>query len=1562
MNLINNQKIVIVLGMHRSGTSALTKSLKLLGVNLGTELHQPRYDNPKGFWEDKDCVAINDALLSYFSSSWDDLYLDDTSNLDTPKVQDLRTQASELLRSRVSSCGLWGFKDPRSSRLIPFWKLVLKDLNCTPLFVIAVRNPLSVAASLTKRDQLPVERSIYLWQQHNLPALTETIGDKRLVVDYDQLLADPLRQISRIAKALDLGMPRADSEKVQAYCKDFLEEGLRHSTFTDKSLKSNPAVSSDVINLYEILTEASTDKISLDSPQIAAAIETLKLNLIRTKPAFSYISSLEKSRAHYKNLLETTQTKYSELTETAANLNQDLTAAKKLSNTLIEEKSYWTANFTKYQAASRTAEQKLSTALKQLDLAERQHKELIVKYSLQAKELESSSRLQVELTRAMGEQKACLSVEIEDLRDNCNNLKQRELDVISKTQTLQNEINQLHQIATEKQLIINQMTNSKSWKLTKPLRGTIELGRSFKNATLTRSRKTVLSAWQKAPISRTTKDKLRDLAFTTAPFIFKNTNRYSNWKSARNVTGQSQDLFKDSSFDESLFVEHTENSAPLNPATRLIAFYLPQFHPIPENNSWWGEGFTEWTNVKPAEPQFEGHYQPRIPGELGYYNLLDGKTQKRQVELAKHYGIGGFCFYMYWFGGKRLLEKPLDNYLDDQSLDLPFCICWANENWSRRWDGLDQEILMSQSHSPEDDIAFITEAAKYLKDPRYIRVENKPLLVIYRPALFPDIKATTIRWRNWCQENGIGEIHLSYTQSFESVDPKEYGFDSAIEFPPNNACPPNLTDSVKPIAGTFSGIVCDWRHYPARSENYPDVDYTLFRSVCPAWDNTARRKNKGTVFINSSPTAYKKWLENAITDTTKRFTEQTKKLIFINAWNEWAEGAYLEPDKRHGYAFLDATRKALTNSSVSKIGSILLTTHDCHKHGAQFLILEMAKKFKQMNITPFVIALDGGDLLNQFLEVGATINANVASAAELSNFIQHAIDAGSTEAIINTVVSAPIIPTLKLHGLKILSLVHEMPQVIKGRGLEANAKLMVDCADLIVFPAESVANGFAEFTYLPPEKKVVRPQGLLRENPYKGRKLDARRAVISKHNLDPACKIILAVGYIDQRKGTDLFVEAAANVLRSEPHAVFIWVGHSEPKLEESLQARVNKLGIANKVIFAGFDSSPFAYYAAADIYALTSREDPFPNVVLESLAVDVPVVAFEGCTGAQDLILKNSGKIAKKENPQSFAECILMLLNADSGKTVETTGSLRQYCLDLLYFLSGKHRVSVIVPNYNYGRYLKDRIDSITGQSYPIYELIILDDASTDASLETLQAIQKNLPIDSQIIINKHNSGSVSAQWAKGLAAAKGDLIWIAEADDNAESNFIEEVAKAFNDPKVGLSYCESKQVDTDGRQIADNYVYYTRQISAGFLSDYCHDGSEEIARALAIKNTIPNVSAVLFRATSLKRALDNCLADMLTLKVAGDWRLYLEILKYNWISHIKQPLNIHRRHVESVTGVLQKELHLSEVQKMQHLAREIVILPQKTADIAQGYLEELATRFGLKVNHSDDTRVSNV
>ncbi len=341
-----------------------------------------------------------------------------------------------------------------------------------------------------------------------------------------------------------------------------------------------------------------------------------------------------------------------------------------------------------------------------------------------------------------------------------------------------------------------------------------------------------------------------------------------------------------------------------------IAFYLPQFHPIPENNKWWGEGFTEWVNVKRSFPMFSGHYQPHEPGVLGYYDLVDDDdVQRKQIELAKQYGIYGFCYYYYWFNGKRLLEKPLDRILGDKTLDFPFCICWANETWSRRWDGSESEVLMQQVHNSETDKKFILDIIPILKDPRYITINGAPLLLIYRVDLFEDIENTIKGWRKICAEHGLPHIHVSMVQAFNAHNPLIRGCDSATEFPPHKGKSHATTDGIEGLDPEFSGHIYDYREFAARAMNIRRTDFLNFRGVMPSWDNTARRLTRSEIFRNAEPEEYKKLLLS-IVDFTSRIPKD-QRLIFINAWNEWAEGAHLEPDKKHGNDYLKATLDAI---------------------------------------------------------------------------------------------------------------------------------------------------------------------------------------------------------------------------------------------------------------------------------------------------------------------------------------------------------------------------------------------------------------------------------------------------------------------------------------------------------------------------------------------------------------------------------------------------------------------------------------------------------------------------
>ncbi|HEX6489385.1 MAG TPA: glycoside hydrolase family 99-like domain-containing protein [Candidatus Dormibacteraeota bacterium] len=370
-------------------------------------------------------------------------------------------------------------------------------------------------------------------------------------------------------------------------------------------------------------------------------------------------------------------------------------------------------------------------------------------------------------------------------------------------------------------------------------------------------------------------------------------------------------------------------SSPVADGLRFLAFYLPQYHPIPENDEWWGKGFTEWTNVGRARPLFRGHYQPHLPAELGYYDLRLAEVREAQAALAARFGIDGFCYYHYWFGGRRLLERPFSEVLGSGRPDFPFCLCWANENWTRVWDGGSHQILMSQEYSPADDYAHAEELAAAFADSRYIKIDGRPVFLVYRAWALPDPSGTASRFREVAGSHHLPEPYLCAVESYSEPrrDPSEIGFDAAVEFHPDPELGSALT---RPGLPTRAYRRLFDRGHPARSGHEirpydaavkaalarPQPGYKRFRSVMPSWDNSPRRAREGTIYVGSTPDRYGQWVRG-IAKTFQPFSPE-ENLVFVNAWNEWAEGNHLEPDQKWGTAYLEANLRARVSSLESR--------------------------------------------------------------------------------------------------------------------------------------------------------------------------------------------------------------------------------------------------------------------------------------------------------------------------------------------------------------------------------------------------------------------------------------------------------------------------------------------------------------------------------------------------------------------------------------------------------------------------------------------------------------------
>lgn len=433
---------------------------------------------------------------------------------------------------------------------------------------------------------------------------------------------------------------------------------------------------------------------------------------------------------------------------------------------------------------------------------------------------------------------------------------------------------------------------------------------------------------------------------------FKNRN-------INNKDGKYFDLiYKQNSFQSKNYNSFVNYNA-FETKIKLIAYYLPQYHPIEENDKNWGKGFTEWTNVSKAIPQFEEHYQPRLPGELGFYDLRLLENQKRQIELAKNYGIYGFCYHYYWFNGKKVLDLPLRQLLENDDLDFPFCINWANENWTKRWDGQDKDIILEQNYSDENNYKFIDDLKDILLDKRYIRINNKPIVMIYRPLDIPDIKNNVSKWRKYLKEIGIGEVLFIMDNSFLNIDCNEIGFDYSTDFAPNDfLLKTKLNDEKLIYNKNYMGEIYDYSELIEASIQKKKLNN--FQSICLQWDNEARKPGKGTSFINFSIDLYKKWLEYILYNTYN-FNKDQEKLVFINAWNEWAEGSYLEPDRKYGYSYLKATREILFKFERKKWELIELTKSNKKKSDTA-IIIHMYYVDLWDEIKSYLIKVDDFDL------------------------------------------------------------------------------------------------------------------------------------------------------------------------------------------------------------------------------------------------------------------------------------------------------------------------------------------------------------------------------------------------------------------------------------------------------------------------------------------------------------------------------------------------------------------------------------------------------------------------
>lgn len=1653
---MSKEKCCLVLGMHRSGTSALTRVLNIMGAAVSDDLLPGLpSDNTSGFWESRAVYNLHNQLFARLGVDWFNVSNEITFPTEGETITEFLSGIDSILEQEFSKNPLIVLKDPRICILAPYWINAIRSRNAIPVAVIPIRNPLEVAASLKHRNDIDTQYSLLLWLRHFVDAEHFSRDLPRSFCTFSNLLNDWKNTVTKIAVDIDIDWPNTISG-IEEQVGEFLSSDAKHQNTSEEQFFGDQDIPEIVKKTYRLaleLVNAGDNKhihqqldsirntvLTIDSLVVKRLIsQDQKQKELKTS-MFDEINQLQSLIADQTSAIEEKTGDIAKKQEEIAALNEYyLQKQAELENQLTERSDAITMLEKEIASYQNSLSWKLSLPLRQLG---KLHKKLT---AAPVKSLRTSTSKD--------------NNNITNIRHSCifdGQFYAKQLD--NTACDYDDYIVHYCVEGVTKGLDPNPFFSTDFYLQNNP-----DVAAANENPFSHYLTNGWLEGRDPAP-TFSTKHYLEanpDVAKAKVnPLVhYYLTGQHENRplvpvQTATNAHIETKTLAHEPLADNPVLAFDPEKSSK----TKLVAFYLPQFHPIPENDEWWGKGFTEWTNVCSATPSFTNHKQPLLPGELGYYDLRLSEIREQQAQLAKEHGIYGFCYYYYWFNGRRLLEKPLDDLLQSGKPDFPFCICWANEDWTRSWDGIDTNILMAQRHSVASDQEFIHDVIPILKDSRYIRLDGKPLLMVYRAELMDQPKKVTDLWREACRKAGIGEIYLT-SVIFREFDPVAFGFDSAVEFPPHFFPAPEGKHKVENLATDFDGLILDYEAGVNHAITHPiKKPFPVIRGVMPAWDNTARRGRSATVFHGSTPLLYGQWLRSAINQPCNN-NDTNETIVFINAWNEWAEGAVLEPSQQHGRAYLEATRWALTDNlpsgglshttalqnpespkrpaktkSIEKrltefvlrsptltsiafknrkvAGSILngirkisgntqehkqssaktaptlspsnrhivLVGHDAHPHGAQTLLLYIAKTLhEELGFTIDMVLLGEGRLIDDYCRYAKVHQLSPGDNG--NDLISRLRNKGARHAITNTTVSGIFAAQLKQQHFHVVSLIHELPGVIEQYKLRQHVQKIAEYADHIVFPAEKVREGFTEFCDLPTDKTRILPQGLFRPNALDDNesRQTARRDLREKFSLPDNAFIVLGVGYIDHRKGVDLFTSAAIQACKKASDLYFIWVGHHDPQMYNTLIAKLKKAGIADRVIFPGIDFETDLYYAGADVFALSSREDPFPCVVLEALDAYLPVVAFEDAGGFCTLLQELGHPLVSRFDTHAYASAILRLYHDPAlGKQLGEAGhhrvmqdyNFRRYCMELVTIDPNLlKKVSVILPNYNYSRFLRQRVESINTQSYPIWEIIILDDASTDDSVALLNQLLPELKPATQLVINTHNTGNVFRQWDKGVSLVSGDYLWIAEADDLAEADFLQTLMPAFQDEEVVISYCESAQMAEDAHILSKHYQDYLADISTSkWQQDYIAEGTDEICSVLAIKNSLPNVSAVVFRTSTLKTVLDSHIEEICQLKIAGDWLTYIHVLSHGKIAFSATPMNNHRRHDDSITLNSFGQQQLDEIISMQQFVKNNFDITDDITTKADAYIQQLYQQFGLVnqqtsdlKNHSNPTDMAN-
>ncbi len=623
-----------------------------------------------------------------------------------------------------------------------------------------------------------------------------------------------------------------------------------------------------------------------------------------------------------------------------------------------------------------------------------------------------------------------------------------------------------------------------------------------------------------------------------------------------------------------------------------------------------------------------------------------------------------------------------------------------------------------------------------------------------------------------------------------------------------------------------------------------------------------------------------------------------------------------------------------TGVKVSTKKHILVVVHEAQKAGGSLLSLSIVKTIKKVSeFEPIILMISGGPIMDEFRKVAVTYELNWPGFAEvydknqLNSVVAELTKYNIKYALCNCVVTGIVAERLKANNIKIATMVHELPASIKGYNFEKAAKNAAKYSDDMIFAANFVKERFVENYPFDEGHCHIIPQGVYSEFKCSGieEKSQRKKRICDKLGVKEDAKFVLGCGYGNFRKGLDWFGLIAINAMKKNDKLHFIWIGEKEAEFGQWINNDLRAQGLENRFHWMGYVDKTEDFFIGSDVFLLSSREDPFPSVVLDAMKGYTPVIAFDNAGGIPEILENNCGVAVEYGECDAVVAEIEKLVNDEEASAVIATNakqfldglSPQNYVKQLLSILIGDSsfekimpdlKVSVVIPNYNYERYIPERLECILNQTILPYEIIFLDDVSKDNSVRVADEILKKSGIKYQIIANTENQGCFK-QWLNGKNAATGDLIWIAEADDVCELDFIERLLPYFNDDQVNLAYAQSEVIFEEGEHSGFIYTEYTKDLSEEKWSyDYVTNGETEIIDGLGIKNTIPNASGVIMRKSAME-GLDDVLCNF---TISGDWLGYVYTIKTGKIAFCSDVLNYHRRHRNSIIHQKEQDIRM--------------------------------------------------